>query len=112
MIFKGTDLSPGCDGSCNSPLCDANIYGYREPQLMFPPPPNEYDQDSDAQTVIECQECTLSYDKRDPDYYYQDQQPIYSTSTPQFSLNKKGLLQIDYSCNWNCLDFNFSKLRM
>lgn len=116
MVITATDF-PACDGSCNSPLCDQSVYGTREPQLLFPPPPYEFDPyddpDSDAQTVLECQECSLSYDKTDSELYYQ-QQPLYSTANPQFSLNKKGLLQIDYSCNWNCLDmdFNFSKLRL
>lgn len=109
-----------CDGSCNSPLCDQNVYVTREPQLQFPPPPYEYDYDpydldSDAQTVMEeCQECSLSFD---PKYSSSSEiyQPIYNTSPPRhFSLSKKGLLQIDYSCNWNCLDmdFNFGKMRL
>lgn len=96
MVITATDF-PACDGSCNSPLCDQSVYGTREPQLLFPPPPYEFD----------------PYDDPDSELYYQ-QQPLYSTANPQFSLNKKGLLQIDYSCNWNCLDmdFNFSKLRL
>lgn len=111
-----------CNGSCNSPLCDQSlIYGVREPQLQFPPPPYDYPyedpDESDAQTVMECQECSLSYDSGNiygsssSELYYP--QPIYNTSPPShFSLSKKGLLQIDYSCNWNYLDMDFNKLRL
>lgn len=125
--FIFADYGPVCDGSCScrseyggiySPATD---YGTRrprllqdpEPQLQFPPPPYDYDpydlDSSDAHTVLECQECSLSMDKK---IYASRSDDIYYTPTPprHFSLSKKGLLQIDYSCNWNCLDFNCRRM--
>lgn len=36
-------------------------------------------------------------------------EPIYGTTPYHFGLDKKGLLQIDYSCNWNNLHRYISK---
>lgn len=97
---------------------------YPKPMLEFPPPPpyyDPYDLSSDSGTVLEeCVECSLSAGAPSPP----DNVPIYATgnslrrtspkfqTTPRhFGLSKKGLLQIDYSCNWQCLDFNFNKMR-
>lgn len=123
-----------CDGSCRLPNPNYSIYAtsseydrpYREPILEFPPPPygpeDGEEEDSDAMTLMECQECSLAVDHTNSYPLYSSSselameglyKPIHYATTPRhFSLSKKGLLQIDYSCNWNCLDFNFNKMRL
>lgn len=77
------------------------------PQLEFPAPPS-YDycipmSENNYCSLSECYDC-LS-----------ENIPLYASSTyrsgrssfykpHRFGLSKKGLLQIDYSCNWNDLD--------
>lgn len=83
------------------------------PQLEFPPPPPIYDY---YELPPEHNYCSLN------DCYECGNIPLYDTTlrrrkkssnviyTPNhFGLNKKGLLQIDYSCNWNNLDRYIAK---
>lgn len=94
------------------------------PQIEFPaPPPYEYlDILSGSEnycSLPECTECETGvlednvpiYDRRGSIKRHRGHSPSLGALYPpnHFSLSKKGLLQIDYSCNWNNLNRYIAK---
>lgn len=109
-------------------------YGRPAPQLEFPAPPSlppptlSHDYSNPYATlpycsVSDCYDCSMIYDSSPPVYGLyngngncsNNKSTIYGSTRSssslysgiyghKFGLNKKGLLQIDYSCSWNDLD--------
>lgn len=81
------------------------------PSIEFPgPPSHDYHElpYEDYTTSTDCYECVSALNIPLYDTLKRES-PSYVSRNNHFGLSKKGLLQIDYSCNWNNLDRYIAK---